>query len=54
MNYLPKIAKALVAAGAAFLTAVVTYKWNVHPAVLVAVVTIMAGVGVWAIPNKGV
>jgi hypothetical protein len=48
-----KVAKALVAAAGVFTAAVVTYKWDIHPAVLVSVVTVAGGLAVWATPNKG-
>ena len=51
MKHIAYVAKGLMAAGAAFLTAIVTYNLDVSPVILVAVVTVLAFVAVYAIPN---
>jgi len=51
METIKWMAKALTAAGGAFLGAVAAYKLDVPPLVLVGVVTLIAGVGVFLVPN---
>ena len=51
ITHLKRAAKAYTAAVAVFLTAIVTYNLDVPAWVLVAIVTIGAGVVVYATPN---
>lgn len=51
METLKWMAKAITAAGTAFIGAVAAYKLQVSPAVLVMVVTLMAGVSVFLVSN---
>lgn len=51
MKHIAYIAKALIAAGTAFLAAVVTYNVDVSPFVLVGVVSLLAGLAVFLVPN---
>ena len=51
MKRIQYVAKGLMAAGAAFLGAIATYNLDVHPVILVGVVTVLAFVAVYTIPN---
>ena len=51
-TYIPTIAKAATAVGAAVVAGIALYNIDVNPWVLVGIAAAIQGLAVWAIPNK--
>jgi hypothetical protein len=51
MQWISWVAKALTAAGTAFLGALIHYQVDASPWIMVVVVTLIAGIAVFLVPN---